>query len=120
MLDDGDIFEAFAPVRWVGETTSGSDASVHADPINDPENENETINESANETINESANGALTPREKRLLELIRANPSVTYQQVASALGISYTTVWRTLQAMRKAGLIAREGANKNGAWHILT
>ena len=54
------------------------------------------------------------------MELIVEDGSITYSEAARALTVSESTVKRTLQAMRKAGLIAREGANKNGAWHILT
>ncbi|MBT1169639.1 RNA-binding domain-containing protein [Bifidobacterium sp. SO4] len=122
VLDDGDVFEAFVPVRWVEGNTAKDDATARDETEHDP---NETVNgtdEQVNdpsETVNETVNETVT-REQRLLELLRDNPSITYRQAANALSVSYTTVWRTLRTMQEAGFIERIGSDKRGTWRILT
>ena len=71
------------------------------------------------ETVSETVNG-IAPRERRLLELLRENPAITYRQAAVALDVSYTTVWRTFRAMQEAKLIERTGSDRRGTWRILT
>ena len=68
------------------------------DPINDP--------------INSS-------KIQRLLDLVRKNPSMTYNEYATILGISTSTIKRLLQELVKKGKIKREGSNKSGGWKIL-
>lgn len=67
----------------------------------------------------ETVNG-IAPKERRLLELLRENPAITYRQAAIALGVPYTTVWRTFRAMQEAKLIERTGSDRRGTWRILT
>ncbi|WP_126030655.1 RNA-binding domain-containing protein [Bifidobacterium callimiconis] len=123
VLDDGDVFEAFVPVRWVEGTSAKDDAPTHDgdehETVHDHNEQVSTSDETVNETVSETVNG-IPEREQRLLELIRRNPSLTYRQAATALDVSYTTVWRTLHMMREDGLIAREGSDKRGKWRVLS
>ena len=115
VLDDGDVFEAFVPVRWVEGDVAENGLPAHNETVNDP---NETVNETVNdpnETVNETVS-----REQRLLELLRIKPSITYRQAATVLSVSYSTVWRTFHALQESGAIKRIGSDRRGTWHILT
>ena len=72
------------------------------DPINDPINDPIKLSE----------------REKKLLALIRENPTWTRCDFAEKLGCSESTVKRALTVLVSKGLIRRVGANKNGGWVI--
>lgn len=71
------------------------------DPINDP--------------INISL---LTEREKKILELLRQDPTLTRAKMAEMMGCSDATIKRALQSMGQKNIIRRIGSNKKGEWVI--
>ena len=46
-------------------------------------------------------------------------PEITRQNLADILGISLSTVEKSIQEMRKNKIIERIGADKTGTWQIL-
>ena len=82
---------------------SGNFLLCHDDPINDP--------------INDPIK--LVEREKMIVELLRAEPSLTRSEMADRLNCSDSTVKRALQSMVGKGVIKRIGSNKKGEWIIL-
>ena len=73
-------------------------------PINDP------INGPIKDPINDPI---------KLIDIIKINPNGSYEQYATTLGISATTVKRKINALKQQGIIAREGSKKSGKWIIL-
>ena len=71
------------------------------DPINDPINIVE-----------------LSEREKKILELLRQDPTLTRAKMAGILGCSDATVKRALGSMVQKNVIRRIGSNKKGEWVI--
>lgn len=71
----------------------------HDDPINDPIK--------------------LDVREKKIVELLREEPTLTRSELAECLGCSDSTVKRALQSMVEKDVIKRIGSNKKGEWVIL-
>ncbi len=71
------------------------------DPINDP--------------INELG---LSEREKKVLELLRQDPTLTRTKMAGILGCSDATIKRALGSMVQKNIIRRIGSNKKGEWII--
>ncbi len=71
------------------------------DPINDPINIVE-----------------LSEREKKILELLRQDPTLTRAKMAGILGSSDATVKRALGFMVQKNVIRRVGSNKKGEWVI--
>ncbi len=72
----------------------------------------------------ERAGGESEPREpserdRRLLSLLEGNPELGYEDLASELGVSRATVAKSLQRLKDAGRIAREGGRKLGSWIVL-
>ncbi|WP_420807709.1 winged helix-turn-helix transcriptional regulator [Bifidobacterium hapali] len=59
-------------------------------------------------------------REQLLLNVIRKNPSITYQQAAQALLVSESTIKRILRTLRTSGIIERDGSDKRGTWRVLS
>ena len=79
------------------------------DPINDP------INDPVNDPINMVG---LSEREKKILELLRQDPTLTRAKMAGILGCSDATVKRALGSMVQKNVIRRVGSNKKGEWII--
>ena len=70
------------------------------DPINDPINKN------------------LSEREKKIVALLRNEPTLTRAKMAEILGCSDATIKRALQSLVQKNVIRRIGSNKKGEWII--
>lgn len=55
----------------------------------------------------------------KILVSVRANPKVTAQKLALALGVTDKTIKRHLKALREQGRIQRVGSDKAGHWEII-
>lgn len=56
---------------------------------------------------------------KRLLELIKENPSITRVQLSAKLGISRQTITRALQTLLRQRIIKRIGSDKTTHWQVI-
>ena len=63
-----------------------------------------------NDTVNDTVN--------LIFELIKANPKITYSELAKESGKSRATVARAVKKLSDIGAIRRAGADKNGFWEI--
>ncbi len=57
-------------------------------------------------------------REAAIIEILRADPGITLDEVAERIGRSPRTVKTAVKAMRERGLLERVGGRKNGSWRI--
>jgi len=72
-----------------------------------------------NDPINDPTNiSGLSEREKRVLELLRRDSTLTRTKMAEILGCSDTTIKRALGSMVQKNIIRRIGSNKKGEWII--
>ena len=60
-----------------------------------------------------------TNDKERLKAELRADPFVSYDELAELLGISRATVARWIAALLKSGEIERVGSRKAGSWRVL-
>lgn len=58
----------------------------------------------------------VTLEEKKILELIKSNPTITQIDIAKKLGVTDRTVKRKMKLMQDKGLIARVNGKRNGRW----
>ena len=54
----------------------------------------------------------------RIIELIKANPIITREQLAREIGKGTTTIYRIFKKLKKKGIIERVGAKRNGYWKV--
>ena len=66
-----------------------------------------TVNETVNETVN------------LIIKYLKENPEISYEQLAEKMGKSRVTISRKISELKKAGIIKRIGADKNGYWQIV-
>ena len=61
----------------------------------------------------------LTERQRIILILIKASPSITAKQMSETLSVSQRTIERDISAMQKIGVLKREGKDNDGLWIVL-
>jgi Fic family protein len=69
--------------------------------------------------VNVPVNVPANELSAKVMAMVRANPRVTTQKMALALGVADKTVKRHLKALREQGRIERVGSDKAGHWHII-
>ena len=69
--------------------------------------------------VNVPVNVPVSERLDKILTMLRANPKVTAQKMALALGVTDKTIKRHLKALREQGRIRRVGSDKAGHWEII-
>lgn len=79
---------------------------------------NDTVN-----GINDTVNGTndtekITDVELLILEIIRKNPNVTYNQIFEKLGLARKTIARCISDLKKKGYIERVGSDKSGYYKL--
>ena len=74
------------------------------------------VNDSVNPTVNPTVN----PLDAEILALMRENDRITYTQLAEKTNKNRDTIASHIKKLTEAGLIKREGADKNGSWKIIS
>ncbi len=59
-----------------------------------------------------------TDRENFVIQMIKDNPYITYDDVSTKLGISIATVRRIFSALKKKGVIVGYIENKHDKWSL--
>ena len=65
------------------------------------------------------ANVPVNELSDKILTMVRANPKVTAQKMALALGVADKTIKRHLKTLGEQGRIQRVGSDKSGQWEII-
>lgn len=60
----------------------------------------------------------LTPRQSKMLKLIRSNDRITRAQMSGELKISEVTIKREIKHLREHGILSYDGPAKSGKWII--
>jgi ATP-dependent DNA helicase RecG len=71
------------------------------------------------EPVNEPLSEALNDVQMQLLELIRSNPTISYEEMAGHLQKGRSTIMRNIDKLKKYKLLRREGSKKTGHWEML-
>ena len=81
---------------------------------------NNSIFNDVDDTVNGTVNGTvnLSETERRILEAISNEPTITKVQLSKELGIGSTTIARTTKKLKELGVIKRVGSAKTGHWEI--
>ena len=69
-----------------------------------------------NDTLNDHLK--LSAKERTVLDEIAKNTDITITDIIDNTGFSRPTVTRAISALKEKGILAREGAKKNGKWKI--
>ena len=67
---------------------------------------------------NITANITLNETQRRILALMAQTPRITVKALAEEIGIADRNVKSNISVLKKAGLVERVGAAKNGQWVV--
>ena len=90
---------------------AAADTRSASDPVNDP------VNGPVNDPVNQE-NDLLNKVAKTLLSVLSDNGKLTYNQLADVIGISESSVKRSINMLKEHGLIERVGSDKKGYWKV--
>jgi ATP-dependent DNA helicase RecG len=60
----------------------------------------------------------LSALQFEIIELIKADKGITYQDIANKTSKNRTTIMRNIAVLKKLGLIKRIGPAKGGHWEV--
>ena len=83
--------------------------------------EKEIIDQIANKNVglNVGLNVALNKTEKKVIELLIENPSITSVEVAEIIGVTKRTIERTFKSLQEKKMIERIGSKRDGNWIVV-
>ena len=79
---------------------------------------NEGVNNRVNERVNEKVNEWVNENQRKILESIRKNPSITQKELSAVVGISVVHINKNMKTLQEIGLISRSGSDKKGSWVV--
>lgn len=81
--------------------------------------ENEVLDEVLNEVLNEVLDSRRTEMEIKVIKAILVSPRIKQKELAEQIGISVSTIQRTIKNLVKEGKIVRVDGKRDGYWKIL-
>ena len=78
------------------------------------------VNDSVNPTVNPTVSPTVNPLDAEILALMSENDRITYTQLAEKTNKNRDTIASHIKKLTEAGIIKREGADKNGSWKIIS
>ena len=91
-----------------------------------PENVPKTVLESAKLSLKNTDTAKCVPdgaplrsHQGQIMTLLKANPHLTYEELAERIGQTRKTVQRHLQQLKAKGLLRRIGGAKGGYWEVI-
>ncbi len=79
----------------------------------------ERLNDPINGPINAPINAPLPDLQEEILQIIKDNPWVAYEDIGEKTEKDRSTIRRNIQQLKSLGLVERSGSKKKGFWKIL-
>ncbi|MDR0231677.1 MAG: Fic family protein [Dysgonamonadaceae bacterium] len=111
--------EQFLENLLLGENNILKNRELH---INFVPSENVPVNDTVkqeNVSVNVPVKINTNITEKIVLDLLKINPTITYEQIAEKINKNRKTVQRTIASLKEKGIISRVGSDKTGSWKII-
>ena len=96
--------------------TNGTESATN-EPLN-ATNGTESATKSVTDDVNVVPEWNLTENEKKVVLLMKEEPTVTQKVICEKTGIPVGTVKRILPRLQKKGVISRVGNNRSGKWTV--
>lgn len=78
------------------------------------------VTENVTENVTDNVTEKLSDRQRKIIEIISADPKISAEKIAKAVGVSSRTVKRDLLELTKKQIIVREGNDKDGERTIVS
>ena len=79
--------------------------------------EKEVMNQIDNKNV--GLNVGLNKTEKKVIELLIENPSITSVELAEKIGVTKRTIERTFKSLQEKKMIERIGSKRDGNWIVV-
>lgn len=73
---------------------------------------------SCNEALNKAINEALNDNQKKMLDILYNNPTITQKEIIERTSLSRSTIQRTIKELTEMGRLERAGSKKTGSWVV--
>lgn len=93
--------------------------TVHRKPVGELELADKNAIKVQVRDHNASIKAPLSKLQVQLLDLIRSNPTISYDELADLTQKNRTTVMRNIGKLKDANTLKREGSKKTGHWEVL-
>lgn len=77
------------------------------------------INDKQNVPVNVSVNVPVNKTKYKILDLLKQNNSLTYDDLMGLLNVSRKTIMRNISDLKEQNKIKRIGSDKTGYWEII-
>ena len=88
-------------------------SKVYMELLDKMKGKNDPVNDPVNAPVN------LDEIERKILEIIKDNASITRKELSRLLDLSEATIKRKLSNLKQHNVIERVGSDKKGSWRIL-
>ena len=88
-------------------------SKVYMELLDKMKGKNDPVNDPVNAPVN------LDEIERKILEIIKDNASITRKELSRLLDLSEATIKRKLSNLKQDNVIERLGSDKKGSWRIL-
>ena len=82
--------------------------------------DNQTANRQDDVGLSVGINVGINETQKKIIGLMIENPIITAEQISDIIGITKRRVESNISQLKKAELVEREGARRNGRWIVKT
>ena len=62
----------------------------------------------------------LSPTQKSIIEMLKADPHLTAKGLSDKIGITQRSIENNIKALKKCGLLIRQGADRGGYWEVVS
>ena len=71
------------------------------------------------EKLTERLTERLTENQRKIVEMMKSDPYVSFDRLAEAVGISRTAIINNTNKLKERNIIARIGEDNGGCWEVL-
>lgn len=62
--------------------------------------------------------GGLVESQRKIVELVRANPRISKKEMAESIGINTTAIDKHIKRLRDINILKRVGSDRSGYWEL--
>lgn len=105
--------EAGLPLPRFEQISGGLNVTVYSKALEGADNDKVI------DRVGDRVGDKLSETQKRILDLMQQNPSVSAQSLSEEIGISKRKIEENIRTLREKGKIVREGNARSGYWKVL-
>ena len=75
--------------------------------------------QNAGDNVGDVSEMKLTERQRKILDLIKASPTISGRRMSEMLSVSQRTIERDISRMKEMGILQRKGKDNDGEWVVL-